>query len=84
MYAGIPLAFAACLLTSGNGTGAGDPGVVGAVRDASAGMAFARLAGSVVERRLRPWPTGAFIVLEAGLAVALEVAQRRNPNSGTR
>lgn len=77
VYAGIPLAFAASLIRAEKAPEGIQAGVVGAVRDASAGMAVARLTGCVVERRLRPWPTGAFIALEAGLAIALGIVDRR-------
>jgi hypothetical protein len=39
-------------------------------------MALARLAGSALERRLRPWPTGVFTALEVGLATAAHLAGR--------
>ena len=81
VYAGIPLAFAASLTASGRATDSARAGVVKAVRDASAGMAVARLASGLVERRIRPWPTGAFVVVEAGLAAALTAANRSTPRA---
>ena len=75
VYAGIPLAFAGSLAAA-SGHGRGDDAVLRTVGAASAGMALARLAGCVAERRLAPWPTGAFLALEAALAVALRAATR--------
>ncbi|NAZ82932.1 hypothetical protein GTR02_14025 [Kineococcus sp. R8] len=43
----------------------------------NAAMAGTRLLSCVVERRLAPWPTGAFLALETVLAAALEVEHRR-------
>jgi hypothetical protein len=80
VYAGIPLAFAASLGASA-GTHA-ERSVLRTIRDASAGMALARAAGSVVERRLRLWPTGAFLALEAALAVAAHRAVRTSGDPG--
>ncbi len=70
VYAGIPLAFAASLTTA-SGTSPRDDAVLRTVGAASAGMAVARLAGCVAERRLTVWPSGAFLALETALAVAL-------------
>ncbi len=76
VYAGIPIAFAVALAPlRGRGT-AEDGGMLRAVRDASAGMAIARLAGAAAERRLRLWPTGGFAALEVGLAAAAHQAAR--------
>ena len=75
VYAGIPLALAGSLATA-SGSAPGDDAVLRTVGAASAGMAVARLAGCVAERRLTVWPTGAFLALEAALAVALGVAAR--------
>jgi hypothetical protein len=36
-----------------------------------------RLAGALAEGELRPWPTGAFLVVEAALAGSLAAAPRR-------
>jgi hypothetical protein len=74
VYAGIPLAFAASVLRATGRPRAERRGVLVAVRDASAGMALARLGGAVVERRLRPWPTGAFLALELALVLAAHLA----------
>lgn len=74
VYAGIPLAFASSLTRAAGSTH--EVGVLRAVRDASAGMALARLAGGAVERRLQPWPTGAFLALETGLALVAHRAGR--------
>ncbi|SHN66582.1 protein of unknown function [Geodermatophilus obscurus] len=73
VYAGIPLALAASLAAA-SGSTPGDDAVLQTVGAASAGMAVARLAGCVAERRLTVWPSGAFLALEAGLAVALRAA----------
>jgi energy-converting hydrogenase Eha subunit E len=81
VYAGIPLAFAGSL-SAASGHGRGDGAVLRTVGAASAGMALARFSGSVAERRLAPWPTGAFLVLEAALAVALGVAARAGVDAG--
>ena len=75
VYAGIPLALAGSLAAA-SGSAPGDDAVLRTVDAASAGMALARLAGCAAERRLAPRPTGAFLVLEAALAVALGVAAR--------
>ena len=74
VYAGIPLALAASLVAA-SGSSARDDAVLRTVGAASAGMAVARLAGCVAERRLTAWPSGAFLALEAALAVALRAAQ---------
>ncbi|SOE02918.1 DUF4345 family protein [Blastococcus haudaquaticus] len=76
VYAGIPLAFAVSILRATPGE---RRGVLAAVRDASAGMALARLCGAAVERRLPLWPTGAFVALEAALAAA---AHRADDDAG--
>ena len=81
VYAGIPLALAGSLAAA-SGSAPGDDAVLRTVGAASAGMAAARLAGCVAERRLAPWPTGAFLVLEAALAVALGVATRAGTAGG--
>ncbi len=52
------------------------PARVPALFGGAAGTAVARLAGCVAERRPTVWPSGAFLALEAGLAVALRVARR--------
>ncbi|SDF52708.1 protein of unknown function [Blastococcus aurantiacus] len=75
VYAGIPLALAASVVRAATAPPARRNGVLTVVRDASAGMALARLGGAVLARRLRPWPTGAFLALEAGLAVAASRAR---------
>jgi hypothetical protein len=75
VYAGIPLALAASL-TGARGSTPADDAVLHTVAAASAGMAAARLAGCLVERRLTAWPTGAFLALEAALALASRVATR--------
>ena len=77
VYGGIPIAFAVALAPLGGRGIAEDAGMLRAVRDASAGMALARLAGAAVERRLRLWPTAGFAVLEVGLAAAAHRAGRR-------
>jgi hypothetical protein len=77
VYAGLPLALALSLAPIRGRTAAEDAGMLRTVRDASAGMALARLAGSAAERRLRIWPTGAFLAVEAGLAAAAHLAGRR-------
>ena len=71
VYGGLPMAFAASLARGARGTNRGAPGVVAT---ASAGMAASRLLGCALERRIQPWPTGAFLLLEAVLAGALAVA----------
>ena len=76
VYGGLSLAFAGALGAVASRRGAGRDGVVGALAAASAGMAAGRLAGSLVEGELRPWPTGAFLVLEAALAGSLAAALR--------
>ena len=81
VYAGIPLALAGSLAAA-SGSAPADDAVLRTVGAASAGMAVARLAGCVAERRLAPWPTGAFLVLEAALAVALRVATRAGTAGG--
>ncbi|SET05982.1 DUF4345 family protein [Geodermatophilus poikilotrophus] len=73
VYAGIPLALAASLAAA-SGSTPGDDAVLRTVGVASAGMAVARLAGCVAERRLTAWPSGVFLALEAALAVALRAA----------
>ena len=73
VYAGIPWAFAAVLAAPARPD---DEGALRAVEAACAGMAAARFAGAVAERRLEPWPTGAFLGLEVALAAALRVARR--------
>ncbi len=73
VYAGIPWAFAAVLAAPPR---ADDEGALRAVEAACAGMAAARLAGAVAERRLDPWPTGAFLALEVALAAGLRRARR--------
>lgn len=70
VYAGIPLAFTLALLRAERG-GPRSAGLVSVVRNASYGMGLARLASSAAERRLAPWPTGAFAALELGLGLAL-------------
>ena len=75
VYAGIPLALAVAVVRASTAAPAHRDGVLSVVRDASAGMALARLGGAVLARRLRPWPTGAFLVLEAALAVAASRAR---------
>ncbi|RBY79335.1 DUF4345 domain-containing protein [Blastococcus sp. TF02-09] len=75
VYAGIPLALSAAVVRASTAAPPRREGVLSVVRDASAGMALARLGGAVLERRLRPWPTGAFLVLEAALAVAASRAR---------
>ena len=81
VYAGIPLAFAVSVLRA---TPAERRGVLATVRDARAGMARARLGGSVAERRLRPWPTGAFLALEAVLALTAHRARDDAPDTRRR
>ena len=76
VYAGIPLAFALALSPLAGRGAAEDGGMLRVVRDASAGMALARLAGAATERRLRLWPTAGFAALEAGLAAAAHRAAR--------
>ncbi len=83
VYAGIPLAFAGALAVA-SGDGPEDDAVLRTVGAASAGMALARLAGCVAERRLAAWPTGAFLALEASLAVALGAATRAGGSRSTR
>ena len=78
VYVDIPLALAGSLVAA-SGSAPGDDAVP---RTVGAGMAAARLAGCVAERRLAPWPTGAFLVLEAALAVALRVATRAGTAGG--
>jgi Domain of unknown function (DUF4345) len=73
VYAGIPCAFAAVLAAPARPD---DEGALRAVEAACAGMAAARFAGAGVERRLEPWPTGAFLALEVALAAALRRARR--------
>ena len=77
VYGGLPLAFAGALGAVATRRGAGRDGVVGALAAASAGMAAGRLAGALAEGELRPWPTGAFLVVEAALAGSLAAALRR-------
>jgi hypothetical protein len=84
VYAGIPLAFAASVVRAADAPPARRDGVLSAVRDASAGMALARLGGAVLARRLRPWPTGAFLALEAVLAVAAHRARGGGRPTGRR
>jgi hypothetical protein len=70
VYGGLSVAIAVTALTAGSR----EPEAAGRLRALSAaslGMAVARAVGALVERRLRPWPTGAFLALEVGLAVAL-------------
>ena len=76
VYAGIPLAFAVSLLRAERGPEAARSAAARTVRDASAGMALARLAGVALERRRQGWPTGAFLTLEAALALASHRAAR--------
>ncbi|ADB76002.1 DUF4345 family protein [Geodermatophilus obscurus] len=73
VHAGIPLALAASL-TAASGSTPGDDAVLRTVGAAGAGMAVARSAGCVAERRLTARPSGAFLALEAALAVALRAA----------
>ncbi len=73
VYAGIPWAFAAVLAAPARPD---DAGALRAVEAACAGMAAARLGGAVLERRLEPWPTGAFLALAVVMAAALRSARR--------
>ena len=82
VYAGIPLALAASLVAA-SGSSARDDAVLRTVGAASAGMAVARLAGCVAERRLTVWPSGAFLALEAALAVALRAAAQAGSSRRT-
>ena len=82
VYAGIPLALAASLVAA-SGSSARDDAVLRTVGAASAGMAVARLAGCVAERRLSVWPSGAFLALEAALAVALRAAAQAGSSRRT-
>ena len=82
VYAGIPLALAASLVAA-SGSSARDDAVLRTVGAASAGMAVARLAGCVAERRLTVWPSGAFFALEAALAVALRAAAQAGSSRRT-
>ena len=75
VYAGIPLALAAAVVRASAAAPARRDGVLSVVRDASAGMALARFGGALLDRRLKPWPTGAFLALEAALAVAASRAR---------
>ena len=83
VYAGIPLALAASL-AGVRGSTPGDDAVLRTVAPASAGMAGARLAGCLAERRLTAWPTGAFLALETALAMAASAATRTAEGSRTR
>ena len=76
VYAGIPFAFAVSLLRAQRGPSAERAAAARTVRDASAGMALARLTGVALERRRQSWPTGAFLLLEAALALASHRAAR--------
>ncbi|WP_051515439.1 hypothetical protein [Candidatus Blastococcus massiliensis] len=84
VYAGIPLAFTVAVLRAAGRSPRYRDGVLSAVRDASAGMALARLGGAVLARRLRPWPTGAFLALEAALALAAQRARDGDPDTRRR
>lgn len=81
VYGGLCLAFAGALGLAARSSAPEANGVVGTMAVASAGMAAGRLAGAVAERELRPWPTGAFLALEAALAGALLAAVRIRPGS---
>ena len=70
VYAGIPAAFTVAA--------ARRPGEDGALRvgeAAGAGMALVRIAGALAERRLDPWPTGAFAPLGEALALGSRLAR---------
>ena len=76
VYGGLPLALAAVLASAGP---AGTPhrgGTLRATAIASGGMAAGRLFGAALDRRLSPWPTGAFLALEVALAASLAAAAR--------
>lgn len=83
VYAGIPLALAAGVVRAATAPGARRDGVLSVVRDAGAGMAVARSVGAVLEGRLRAWPTGAFLALEAALAVAASRAAASRAAGGS-
>lgn len=67
VYGGLPLAIAAVALRRAPEAS----GRLSAASTVSAGMAAGCLAGAVLERRLRLWPTGAFLLIEVALALAL-------------
>ena len=69
VYGGLPLALAGLIATGGR------PGRRAAAV-ASGGMAAGRLAGALLERDLRPWPTGFWLGVEVALAGALAAADR--------
>jgi len=77
VYAGTSLAVVRSLLAASASTAAQHAAAVRVARDVNAAMLLTRLASCVVERRLAPWPTGAFLALETALAAALEVEHRR-------
>lgn len=70
VYTGIPVAFAA-LLGWESARREPSPGVVDTVAAATAAMGLVRLGSSAVEKRIDPWPTGTFAVIEIALALAL-------------
>lgn len=81
VYAGIPLAFATAVLRTEREGAVARSAVLRTVGGASAGMALGRLGGALLERRLRAWPTAAFLALEVALAVASRSAARSAPAS---
>lgn len=70
VYAGIPFAFAG-LLGWASRNPDGNQGITRTVAAATGGMALARLSGAAAEKRLDPWPTGAFALMEVAMAAAL-------------
>jgi hypothetical protein len=76
VYGGFLLALAGTILAASRAPARIRTGLLASAAAASAGMALGRTAGALAERELSPWPTGAFLAIEAGLAGALLVALR--------
>lgn len=74
VYGGLPLAFAAVLASAAPAGASHRGGVLRATAMASGGMAAGRLLSAALDRELAPWPTGAFLALEAALAASLAAA----------
>jgi len=71
VYGGYGIAVAALLIAAAGRNDAFGDGLVAATAIGLAGMAGGRLVGLVADRPRRAYPTGAFVVVEAGLALGL-------------
>jgi hypothetical protein len=75
VYGGFGLAMAAALALAVLGVGALRDGVLVAVALALAGMAAGRVVSMLLERPVRCYPTGFYLVVETGLMAALLAAR---------